>query len=208
LARHPLAIFNFDKPHVAGLWPTIIIIRMTPVTGTPDQEKIVAQFFAELVKMTAKAAGSAFKYPIQALVDAYKKDFTKYLEQTLNRCSYVKTILNYDQPVPLSSIYVATKLLSNKKYYDDYKFLEQIFNIRNAVVVGTAGSGKSMFMRYVFISLFENSRGKIPLFIELRKMAQLHTKDIVAFMYHSIIEPGAVLTEKQFGLHPVWMTRS
>jgi predicted NACHT family NTPase len=75
---------------------------------------------------------------------------------------------------------------------------ELLMNVRSAVVEGTAGSGKSMFMRYLFLQLCKNPNGKLPLFVELRQLNSFQVKDLLAFVYHTILSPGAVLTRAQF----------
>lgn len=168
------------------------------MTGSPiDHEKIVTQVLTELAKAAFKGAGATIKNQIDKLISAYNKDFSAYLRSTLLRCSRVKTILNRDHPVSLLDIYVTTRLRCKDKEIDDTTMLEAIPAIKNIVVVGTAGSGKSMLMRYLYICLSEKSHGRIPLFIELRHMNALQLKDLVAFMYYSIATPGATLTQEQ-----------
>lgn len=170
----------------------------TMIPGEISQEKIIAHFFIELTKLGVKATGAAFAAPMKKLLEAYQKDFTPYLESTLKRCSQVKTLLHRDEPTELASIYVTTKLKCAKKDYDDYTFLDAIPELKNVVVAGTGGSGKSMFLRFVYQSLFEKSGGRIPLFIELRQMNTFQTKDLIAFIYHSVVTPGGVVTFDQF----------
>lgn len=167
-------------------------------TGSIDQDKIIAQVFADLAKTAIKATGEAVSAPLQKLIDAYKKDFRPYLGNTLTRCSYIKTLLHRDEPIPLSSVYVTTQFKCTEQEYDDYSFIDSLPQLKNIVIVGSAGSGKSMFTRYLFTALFEKSVGRIPIYIELRQMNSFKVKDLIAFIYHSIVTPGGIVTKDQF----------
>lgn len=66
------------------------------------------------------------------------------------------------------------------------------------VILGSAGSGKSMFMKFLFIALCQQPRRQVPLFIELRHLAAFTSRSLIAFMYHTVTLPGAVSTLDQF----------
>jgi NACHT domain len=80
----------------------------------------------------------------------------------------------------------------------DIDLVRELPSLRSVVIEGSGGAGKSMLMRYLFLALCENSFGKLPIFIELRTLNTFSTKDLLAFIYHSITGPGAVLTRDQF----------
>jgi predicted NACHT family NTPase len=163
-----------------------------------DWNKVIAQVFIDLAKSTVKTASGTLSSAIASLLHAFQKDLNPYLLSTLKRCSSVRTLLHRDQPVFLTSIYVKTYLKIGKRKIDDDYFIESLPKIENALIIGTAGSGKSFFLKYLFLALFELRRGKIPLFIELRQMNSMQTRDLILFMYHSVITPGGVITQDQF----------
>lgn len=80
----------------------------------------------------------------------------------------------------------------------DERFLAEVPTLKHLIVAGTAGSGKSMLMRYLFLSLCKPGSGRIPLFVELRNLNSFETKDLMAFIHYSIIGPGGVITPEQF----------
>jgi predicted NACHT family NTPase len=55
-----------------------------------------------------------------------------------------------------------------------------------------------MFMKFLFIALCQQPRNQVPLFIELRHLAGFTSKNLIAFMYHTVIAPGAKSTLEQF----------
>jgi hypothetical protein len=158
-----------------------------------DWNKVIAQVFVDLTKATLKGASAKVAGTLTSLLQAFQKDFEPYLMATLRKCSSVRTLLHRDEPVPLSDIYVKTHLKSSKRVFDDVAFIEALPEIPNTLIVGTAGSGKSIFLKYLFLALFERRRGKIPLFIELRQMNSLQSRNLISFMFHSVVTPGGIL---------------
>jgi predicted NACHT family NTPase len=66
---------------------------------------------------------------------------------------------------------------------DEYDFIDVVWDNKKIALFGAAGSGKSMFMRYFWISCAVQPRGKIPLFIELRKFNELSNEDFTSFIF-------------------------
>jgi hypothetical protein len=71
-------------------------------------------------------------------------------------------------------------VLRNKTYTDD-EFIEQLGELKSIVISGNAGSGKSMFMRYLFVALCEKGYGRIPLFVELRNLNSFAVKELFSW---------------------------
>jgi len=55
-----------------------------------------------------------------------------------------------------------------------------------------------MFMRYLWLSLFVESHGRIPLFIELRNLNTVSQFDIEAYLFHSLTRGKSTLSVGQF----------
>jgi hypothetical protein len=171
------------------------------MTGTPelDPNRVAAEVFHQLIKDTGKLLSSPMRSFFGRISDAIRKDLQPYLASAIKKCCWVKTlIINREGPTYLFDIYVHTRLSLRNKVVEDDDVIRELPSLRNLVVEGSGGAGKSMFMRYLFISLCESSPGKLPIFIELRMLNAIVTKDLVAFIYHSITGPGGVLTREQF----------
>jgi predicted NACHT family NTPase len=66
-------------------------------------------------------------------------------------------------------------------------------------VIGSAGAGKTMFIRYLFLQMIEGNFGIIPIFIELRGLNSTEYKgNLIQFIHESVVRPGAVVTKDQF----------
>ncbi len=128
-------------------------------------------FSASLGKMLAEhavrsAIGSAEK------IEKVRTDISPYVEATFNKCSTIKTLLNPQTPANFLSIYATQRFSVENKIIDQYDFVEIIkTRLDHIIITGSGGSGKSMFMKYLWLSLFENGNGRIPIFIELRNMS-------------------------------------
>ena len=83
------------------------------------------------------------------------------------------------QPILKRSLsqYVNLNFTCGNKVFDDFAVIEELRKRKKLIISGTAGGGKTIFMKYLWISLFENPKGKIPVFIELRKLNDVNTSD-------------------------------
>jgi len=165
-----------------------------------NPNKVAAELLQNLIKDTSKLLTAPVRDFFRQIADVLQKDFKPYVESTIKRCSSVKTlIINREGPSNLFDIYVHTRLKVKGKEIEDDDFIRDLAGLRSVVIEGNGGSGKSMLMRYLFISLCNNFFGKLPLFIELRTLNTFSTKNLIAFMHHSITTaPGTTLSRDQF----------
>jgi hypothetical protein len=164
-----------------------------------DLNKIAVDLAHRVFTDTVKSVSSNVRDAVKRLIDVFRKDLSAYLTSTITRCSQIKTpIINRDSPTYLPDIYVHTKLSLKNKTYEDDEFIAQLPALQSIVVAGSAGSGKSMFMRYLFLSLCERGYGRIPIFVELRNLNNFAVKELSAYIYYSIVGTGGVLTQDQF----------
>lgn len=95
--------------------------------------------------------------------------FTDYLARSFERYSKVKTLLYRDRPVELKEHYVPVNLGAG---LNNFIRNSQIFNhfkkCRKNIVIGGPGSGKSFFLKRLFVDLVESKSGIVPVFIEMR----------------------------------------
>ncbi len=128
-----------------------------------------------------------------------ERDYGEHLRQSFDRCSRVRTILNRDESVSLLSLYVHLKFEdARKRIIDDYNVIENFTGGSRIVVSGIGGGGKTMFMKYIWISLFETDQSTIPLFVELRRFNDLTSEDFTAFLFRTIVDPKSKVQPKDF----------
>lgn len=127
-----------------------------------------------------------------------KTNFQDHLNNTFNKCSEIKTILSDRKPEKTLSLYVDQFFSFDGETIDQYTLVEKIKKGCAAIITGTGGGGKSMFMRYLWLAFFENPQGKIPFFLELRQLNFLTHTNMIDFIYHSILKSGSSISQENF----------
>lgn len=128
-----------------------------------------------------------------------KTDLRPHIEATYRKCSTIKTLLNPYSPANFLSIYATQRFRLDKRVVDQYDLVTFIRSPQNNVILtGTGGSGKSMFFRYLWLSLFERSEGRVPLFIELRNLNSFSQSDVTTYLFHSLTQGSARMSKRDF----------
>jgi len=164
-----------------------------------DPSAVVPKLFESLLESATRRTIKSVSGGAAKFVDMLRMNFSDYLFSAIDRTSHVKTLLHRDAPVNLFSIYVETFLKSGSTVIRDEILIERCRKSASIFVIGSAGSGKTMFVRYLFLHLIEGGFGIIPIFVELRALNLPEYKDdLVQFMYDTVVRPGAVVTKEQF----------
>jgi hypothetical protein len=155
-------------------------------------------FSSTLGKLAAEhAIRAAINSPER--VERLRSDITPHLEATYNKCITIKTLLNPYTPADFLSIYATQRFSRGNIILDHYDFVELIKKKeKNTIITGTGGSGKSMFMRYLWLSIFVDGDGKIPIFAELRNINSVNVPDLVSYLYHTLSQGASSITLKKF----------
>ncbi len=164
----------------------------------PISTQIAVQGFSGLLANLASSYLQRAGRRIKQDGDVLKTDLKDHLESTFNKCIKVKTILNHEVSAETLAIYVDQTFRHEGNDIDQYTLIEQIREGQSVVIIGEGGGGKSMFMRYLWLSFFEKSDGKIPFFLELRNLNSLSHKNIRDFIFHSIIKSGSAIRQDDF----------
>lgn len=125
-------------------------------------KKIIENILNDLCEMIKKnAKNKLIKFSI--------KSKSSDLQKQIRNIRMVKTLWQIDKAVDIKSFYCDSNIIENSKR----KIVRNIsdFNTKeNILVEGIAGQGKSIFLRYLCSTTLSVS-GKIPIFIELRKIS-------------------------------------
>lgn len=171
------------------------------MTSADDSMTIVtpetAPLIAEAVKFaSARAAGPAKQAMITAV--AALSGYGPQLQETHRRVSTFKSFADPSKPVPLLDHYVTTIFHPGDEKdvnFDQDELLERLLSPQRLVISATAGFGKSMAMRFLALALYENPRGKIPLFVELRHLNRVTSPNLIAFVHQSYAHGSKVALE-------------
>jgi hypothetical protein len=138
------------------------------------------------------------------LRDAISVNFSSYFESSIDRCSKVTTLFDRSKPVDLLSIYVQTKLQYSQHEITDKQFRDQITkltagdSIRIFLITGSAGTGKTFLMRWLFLNLLETADSRIPLYVELRGINHQTDINLLKFLFESLVTSRAHITLETF----------
>lgn len=128
-------------------------------------------------------AFSVLSAPLKDLYESGKSQFkdklskwnnsrnVKSLANKVSAYEQIKTIWQRDKKVKLSSFYYPSKITFQTGITKQISSLKDLPTIGSLVIQGTVGQGKSVFLRYLCIrELSTQASGRIPVFVELRKL--------------------------------------
>src|SRR5580704_4604038 len=135
-----------------------------------DTNKIITGLVSDFVNaamQSGKEFASSVSQKAKVRLDI---GLSNYVEKLAERCGKIKTLLYRDAPVSLLAHYVPARLASQRVAYSDGGFFEKLKPGFHAALSGTAGSGKSIFVKRVCLELLKGEIGFVPIFIEIRHM--------------------------------------
>src|SRR5258708_2028167 len=173
----------------------------------PTEPTTLVSAGAKLIETLAPALAKSIKSQAQHLKEKMeiklRIGFRRFIDSNVRRFSTVKTIISSSTPIPLLSIYVnlwlspAAKQRQKPKRLRDEDFLTQINEYRSVVFTATAGAGKSMLMRYLYLRFLEAQTERLPVFIELRDLNQYPSTTIEDYLLTKIREYFDEFSESQ-----------
>jgi hypothetical protein len=125
---------------------------------------------ADLIESFFKSAGNYTADQIAKYKVRLGAGFSKYLTSSLARHSYFKTILNRYEPLRLDAHYVPVRVSIKNNEMREEDFYSQLLENRKIIVEGTAGLGKTLFMRHLFAHTCMYDHARIPILFELRNL--------------------------------------
>jgi len=181
-----------------------------PVTAgvaTVAAGRLIGTMVSGLSKRLSSSIANLTSGAADQLAVALGKGFSEYLDTSYNKCRVFKSILNPSEPLRVLDHYVHVTLTCGNKKLPDDELIKVLPTLNCVIVTGLAGCGKSMFMRYLTLRNFEDSRGTIPLFVELRRLNNLTNiqsgtanKTLLTFIRNECTSRMSVISENQFDL--------
>lgn len=142
--------------------------------------------FSGSVKKSALVA--QFRRTIQSLTNAYGP----YLEKTYRRVSTIRTFLKPSESIDLLNAYVPVNLELSGSEWEVSSLVDRARSGEKIVIKAMAGRGKSVLMRYIALALYHNPKGKLPIFLELRSLNQITSKDLLQYIHAQYNSAGGV----------------
>lgn len=165
-----------------------------------DYNKIAAHIATSVVDDALKAAKDGVSEGIRKSQLIMRQGFGEYVKSSLRRCDRIKTLIDPDRAVSLSSIYVPLDFESSGHRYSDKKVMESVFSERHVLIVGTAGGGKSMFLRRMNLNMLTKFAKVLPIYYELRGLNSSKAKSLLEAVYLSVKHHIKALKQDEFEL--------
>ena len=167
-----------------------------------DINELAGHAAADLIESFFTKVGLYTKDQIQQFKIRFGKGFSRYLSGSVRRYSTFKTILNRYEPVEIDDYYVPCHFQIEEKTYRDDDFFDLVDDHPRLIVEGTAGLGKTVFMRHLFRSAILEHYNRIPILFELRYLQLNKEQTLLSHLVDQIAVyiPGFAVEHLQFGL--------
>jgi hypothetical protein len=124
----------------------------------------------DIVKDILKSATQIGQKELAKLLIDFEVGFKGFLDRNYKRLFRVKTLLNPANPVPLEATFVSPNLKFDTKVLSENDFISRLIEDKFIVITGIGGSGKSVFLKHLFLRFYAEKLGRVPFFIELRNL--------------------------------------
>ncbi|MBB3930499.1 hypothetical protein GGR25_001538 [Kaistia hirudinis] len=162
-----------------------------------DPNVIAAAALTDLIKTTFNTVINGVTKKFEFAWNKVFTDFDPYCRRVYQINSHVRIICAKDRDIPLYDIYVESKFYSSEGIYSDEEIVQKIRDGDRIVISGNGGTGKTFFMRHLWMTIFRNPMGVIPIFIELRNLSRSDTS-IFKDSLMSIMSPARQISVELF----------
>ena len=145
-------------------------------------EAVTAAVAAELTKDFLAKTVQTFKGASRTIFEKLFPNFEKHLTSTYIRNSHVKIISNRDVPIKFESIYVNSFFNNETVTMSDVEVSDFVKKNNRTVISAIGGAGKTFLMRFLWMKLFREKSGRVPIFIELRRANAVSIVDLENFI--------------------------
>ena len=134
-----------------------------------DANKLVAEFITSNIDRLVDSVSSGMKGTKNAIRVRLTRTYRTYLERILERHSKAKSFFVRSEPRPIYDFFVPPDISSQQRVLSAPDAAQLAAIASAAIVTGSGGCGKTMFMRHLLVSSLSN-REKMPVLLELRQL--------------------------------------
>lgn len=164
----------------------------------PQAISIGARVVGSIAPATWKALASRTKHRRDSIKAKYLGAFEDHLNRTHDRIRQVKTLISKDSPLDLMETYVNLRLQHDESTVWDRALVPVAGNATRVFVVGTAGAGKTMLLKYLLLSGLQEPKGLVPLFLEFRSLRLDEHSSLEAAAFDKVSREGSKETYDVF----------
>ncbi len=137
-----------------------------------DLNKIAVEFINSNLKELTNLGKGILKGTKDTIQFKLKTIYTNYLRNVGERYGKSKSFFIRDEPQPLDRFFVPMGIESSNITIKNANIRAILSHNLKSIIVGTAGSGKSMLLKYLLIDTLKYKK-RIPIFIELRDYSDM-----------------------------------
>lgn len=164
--------------------------------------EVVGHAAADLVESFFSSVGSSTKDQIAKYKVKFGRGFSRYLTETVARYSKFKTLINRHEAIDFDENYVPVKIQSGTQIFRGEDFFAQLASGKRVIVEGTAGLGKTLFVRHLLRHTALYEKQFIPILFELRHLHLDNTQSLIANLVKQVSDylPGFSEEHLRFGM--------
>ena len=144
-------------------------------------EELIKDLAKEIVQESMSGLFRQIKGSLNLTLDQFSESFQAYCLYMYEKNSSVRTLFSKNKPMQLMDLYVRTSFSNGEQVLDDTAIIKKFGDGNRIVVKGNGGSGKTFFLRYLWLTKFAAPSQRIPIYLELRRVNDLKTVDLLAF---------------------------
>lgn len=144
---------------------------VVPIDGNKIATAIVTDLTKSFFSSVRESASSFLRRHITIRLE----NFEQYVQRTHDRCASVRLIIDKDRTYNLKDIYVHSKYICGQESVSDENLCQLARDNHRFVVQGFGGIGKTVFLKYLWLAIYGNPQGRIPVFIELKNSTTFQT---------------------------------
>lgn len=163
-----------------------------------DPNTVATSVSIELVKTFVEEIKKSTVGALSKKVLPHLMSFSSYLEKTHNRCANIRILTNRDVIYELEKVYVGGRYRQNGNLLEENYICQKARDSGRIVVQGFGGIGKTVLLKHLWLSVFKEPQGKIPVFLELRRVNDLSTINLLSYIKHSLSGPQGDFSDDAF----------
>jgi hypothetical protein len=163
-----------------------------------DHSTIVASVAVEMTKRYLEKLEAPLADLVKRKVIPHLKTFEPYLKKTLKRCNAVRVLADRDRVYALPAIYVKGSYKSGTSVADDDQLSQRLRDGGRIIVQGLGGIGKTILLKYIWLSVFSEPQGKIPVYLELRRINDITATHLPSYIATILSSTSAPLSTDAF----------
>jgi hypothetical protein len=104
-------------------------------------------------------------------------------------------MIDREKPYNLEDIYVAGKYKCSNYSYNDEDILSELIKEGRLSVQGLGGAGKTILLKYFWLKIFQSQTGKIPIFVELRRLNEFQDRQLTTYIRTLLSPPQSIMSD-------------